>query len=32
MKKKEEDKKSKALSISHELYQMIQKDVISLFK
>ena len=31
LKKKEDDKKSKNYSISHELYQSIQRDVISLF-
>ena len=30
--KKEEEKKSKNLTISHELYQSIQKDVLNLFK
>lgn len=31
-KKKDEEKKSKNLTISHELYTSIQKDVLSLFK
>jgi len=30
--KKEDEKKAKMLSISHELYQSIQKDVINVFK
>ena len=30
--KKEEEQKSKSLTISHELYQTIQKDTLAIFK